>query len=66
MINKEKSLLDGIISRGEALEWWGTLDKKTQIKLATKHKPIWDFVMVDTSSSTIESIFNKEIKQDRE
>lgn len=47
-------------NRQLALEWWRGLRKETKTKLAAKHKPNWNFVMVNSSSSTIEFIFNIE------
>lgn len=46
--------------RTMALAWWKLLhiDKKQQLQ--NKYKPNWTLQMINTSSSTIESIYRKE------
>jgi hypothetical protein len=48
------------MSRDVALSWWRGLSLQEQKNLVDKHFPTKDFILISTSSSRIEEIWEKE------
>jgi hypothetical protein len=54
-----------MITRKEALEWWRNLSDQEKITKAQKHFPDRLFILIATSSSSIEQIFRKELEKQK-
>lgn len=53
-------------NREKALDWWKNMEMDQQIELSKKYFPNKDFLLITTSSSRIQFIWEKEhLKEDQ-